>query len=176
VCEEGLVGAGALLLEAHRRFGRPVAITEAHLAGPSDEQVRWLAYVLHEVERARALGADVKAVTVWCLLGAYGWDTLVTRGKGTYESGAFTLESGRPEPTPLANFVKALTQGAAHVVHGGWWQCPERILYRFPARVPRLSEVMPAGAAERLLEIDVRIPDGVEEEAASSRATHGRPQ
>jgi dTDP-4-dehydrorhamnose reductase len=51
VCE-GWSGHRRLLVAAFQRYGRPVAITEAHLGGPRDEQLRWLMEAWRGAERA----------------------------------------------------------------------------------------------------------------------------
>jgi dTDP-4-dehydrorhamnose reductase len=129
VCRQGLLGPTPLLLEAFERYRTPLAITETQLAGPADEQARWFSYVWHAAERARAAGADVRAVTAWALCGAYGWDQLVTRGDCSYEAGAFHVSGGQLVATPYAGFLRAVAQGAPQVVDGGWWQSSERLLY-----------------------------------------------
>ena len=64
-------GPGGVLREAWRRYGRPLAVTEAHLACTREEQMRWLLEVWRAAGAVRAEGADIRAVTVWSLLGAY---------------------------------------------------------------------------------------------------------
>jgi dTDP-4-dehydrorhamnose reductase len=129
VCRSGLVGPAALLSEAYARYRRPLAITEAHLAGPPDEQARWFAYMWHQAQAARSAGADMRAITAWALCGSYGWDQLVTRGACSYEAGAFEVIDGQLVETPYAGFLRAVAQGSPWVADGGWWQAPERLLY-----------------------------------------------
>ena len=74
-------GPGSLLEEVWQRYGRPVAITEAHLGSTPNEQVRWLSQVWQEANRL-ASGVDIRAVTIWSLLGAWDWHCLVTREDG----------------------------------------------------------------------------------------------
>ena len=77
-----LDGLEALLAEAWQRYGRPLAVTEAHLSCTREEQMRWLLEVWRAAGRLRDQGADVRAVTAWALLGAYDWDSLVTVPRG----------------------------------------------------------------------------------------------
>ncbi len=131
VREKGIAGAGAVLREAWERYRLPVAITEAHL-GCCDvaEQLRWLAEVWREACAARAAGADVRAVTVWALLGSYDWCHLCRANRGSYEAGVFDLSSGSPEPTALAQVVYQLANGLAlepEATRPGWWRSPERM-------------------------------------------------
>ncbi len=79
---EGIAGPGAMLRQAWARYGIPVAITEAHLGCEPEEQVRWLAEVWDAAEKARADGVDVRAVTVWALLGSYNWSPPLHAGYG----------------------------------------------------------------------------------------------
>jgi dTDP-4-dehydrorhamnose reductase len=128
------VGPRGLLEAAWERYRRPVAITEVHNSGHREEQVRWIDEVWRAACEARAEGVDVAAVTVWTLLGAYGWDTLVTGATETYEGGAFDLSGGRPRPTAIAEAVRDLT-ATGRVRHPvaaapGWWHRPEQRWWR----------------------------------------------
>lgn len=129
VCAEGLIGPTPLLLEASERYRCPVAITEAHLGCAPSQQIRWLEYVWNAALAARDLGADVRAVTVWALFGAYGWDKLATQGPCSYEAGTFDLSTGVPRETPLADFVRMLARGELQETEAGWWELAERLLY-----------------------------------------------
>ncbi|HEY0134972.1 MAG TPA: family 1 glycosylhydrolase [Nannocystis sp.] len=137
----------ALFTEVWRRYGRPFAITEAHLGCTTDEQQRWLKEIWDAAQRARLAGADLRAVTAWSLLGAYDWHCLVTRDEGRYEPGAFDLREGPPRPTELARMIDALARGATPdlpaLAEPGWWRRPERLVYP-PVRVaprPRVRRV-----------------------------------
>ncbi len=133
VNHDASIGVTAMLTAAWERYRLPLAITEAHLGGPPDDQVRWLADVWKQACAARALGADVQAVTVWALLGSWNWCNLCMEDAGRYEPGAFDVSHGVPQPTPYTEFVKAL---AAHgsgdhpaLAEPGWWTRDERFLY-----------------------------------------------
>jgi dTDP-4-dehydrorhamnose reductase len=130
ICREGLVGPEAILLAAHERYGIPVAITEAHLGCDPVQQMSWLSYVWQSAAQARKRGADVRGVTAWALLGAHGWDQLVTRASNTYEPGAFDVVSGTPRETAVAHFLRALARGRVPETEPGWWTQPARLLYR----------------------------------------------
>ena len=67
-----------LFLEAWERYRIPLALTEVHHACAREEQLRWLLEMWRGAERARKRGAQVCAVTIWSLLGAFDWDSLVT--------------------------------------------------------------------------------------------------
>lgn len=129
VCADGLMGPTPLLREAFERYQCPVAITEAHLGCAPAQQIRWLEYVWNAALSARDLGADVRAVTVWALFGAYGWDKLATQGPCSYEAGTFDLSTGVPRETPLAEFVRTLARGELQETEVGWWEHAARLLY-----------------------------------------------
>lgn len=137
-----LTGVTSLLLQAWQRYRLPVAITEAHLNCTRDEQVRWLQYVWDAAQAARAEGADVRAVTVWSLFGAYDWDSLLTRQADSYEAGVFDVRSGQLRPTLLAKLVRQLAHGQifSHPVLQslGWWQRPGRVQFQ-PSSTPAES-------------------------------------
>lgn len=112
VLPRGIVGHERVLLETWSRFGAPLAITEAHLGCTREEQVRWLVEAWNGAAAARAAGADVRAVTVWSLLGAHDWNTLLVRSDGNYESGAFDIRAEVPRATAVAQATRALaTEG-----------------------------------------------------------------
>jgi len=129
VCEEGLLGPGAILSEAYHRFRKPVVMTEAHIGCSVTQQASWLAYAWNGANQAREGGADVRAVTAWALLGAHGWDRLCTEEGGQYEPGALSLRDGLLEPTQLAGFLKRLAGGQLLDTERGWWTLPERLTY-----------------------------------------------
>ncbi len=134
VCADGSAGPAGMLRECWARYGRPMALTEAHLASTCDEQMRWFQENWDAALALRHEGADVRAVTSWALLGSYEWNSLVTRVEGYYEPGAFALcGPGPPRPTPLAAMLRDLATKGFHdapELHSpGWWQRPERLLY-----------------------------------------------
>lgn len=137
-----LAGPETLLREAWQRYHLPLAVTEAHLGCTREEQLRWLLHVWCAAEAVRAHGVDVRAVTVWSLLGAFDWNSLLTEQRDQYEPGVFDLRAPAPRPTALARLTSDLAAGREPrhpVLDGpGWWQRPERVLYR-PAE--RLVEV-----------------------------------
>lgn len=129
VCEEGLRGPARILNEAYQRYHRPVVMTEAHIGCSVAQQASWLSYAWHSALEAREQGAEVHAVTAWALLGAHGWDRLVTEEGGKYEAGALCVASGVPELTPLAEFITQLARGNTPETEPGWWTLPERLGY-----------------------------------------------
>ncbi|HEU4587102.1 MAG TPA: family 1 glycosylhydrolase [Gemmatimonadales bacterium] len=149
------VGPAALLREAWERFGLPIAITEVHNGSNQEDQLRWLQELSDAAEAARRRGADVRAVTVWALLGLFDWDSLVTREQGHYEPGVFDIRGGTPRPTALAGMVRSLAAGRRPddpaLATPGWWRRADRFAYGRPAGVatgdvPRRSGTEPWGA------------------------------
>jgi dTDP-4-dehydrorhamnose reductase len=145
-----VLGAGAdgpevLLREAWERYGRPIAVTECHNGCTREEQLRWLDRVWVAARELRGDGVDIRAVTVWSLLGAYGWNKMVCDGLDWYEPGVFDVRSGRPRPTALAPMARSLANRGTHdhplVADPGWWERPERLRY------PPAGEIAPARAA-----------------------------
>src|SRR3954451_1834242 len=94
----GICGHYRHLVDTWERYKLPVAITEVHLGCTRDEQLRWLETAWRDAHRARADGADVRAVTAWALLGSFDWDSLVTSVRGHYEPGPFDVRGASPRP------------------------------------------------------------------------------
>jgi len=144
VLPEGAAGPEALLIEAWERYGLPLAITEAHNGCTREEQLRWLDEVWSGAQRAQNAGVDVRAVTIWSLLGAYDWHTLVTRHEGVYEPGVFDVRSPTPRPTAIAHMVGDLATKGRHdhptLAVPGWWRRPDRFIYG-----PSLAGDVPGG-------------------------------
>ena len=135
-------GPAELLDEAWRRYGLPLAITEAHLGCTREEQLRWLLDVWSGAELARVRGADVRAVTVWALLGAFDWDSLLTRASGHYEPGPFDVRGPSPRLTALGTLVEDLahgrepSEGVARMP--GWWRRSVRFAHDPGGRAGRV--------------------------------------
>jgi dTDP-4-dehydrorhamnose reductase len=123
---EGNDGLATLLVEAWRRYGRPLAVTEAHLGGPREAQMQWLIEAWNGALAARAAGADIRAVTVWSLLGSFDWNSLLTRTDGFYEPGPFDVRTSPPRRTALATVAKGLATGKVPdswvPTHAPWWR------------------------------------------------------
>ncbi|MBD1913237.1 family 1 glycosylhydrolase [Leptolyngbya sp. FACHB-8] len=133
VCADGIYDHATLLKEVWERYGQPIAITEAHLGCTREEQLRWLKEIWQMAQSLRDDGVDMRAVTVWSLLGTYDWNSLVTCADGFYEPGVFDVRSGVPRPTAIASMVKVLAEGREYT-HPlldlpGWWQRSQRLLY-----------------------------------------------
>lgn len=130
---EPIGGPTARLREAYARYGLPLAITEVHLGCTREEQLRWLLEAWQGAQRVRAEGADVRAVTAWAALGAFEWNSLLTRREGHYESGLWDVRAPQPRPTALARLARELAAGQSpsHPVLAGpgWWRREERFLF-----------------------------------------------
>lgn len=134
VCAQRTPGAPGVLKEAWDRYRLPVAVTECHLGCTREEQLRWIMEVWRGAQQLRKAGADIRAVTIWSLLGAYDWDSLLTNCRGRYEPGAFDLRSENPRPTAIVQCMKSLSETGDFksplVTAEGWWRRPERYTYK----------------------------------------------
>jgi dTDP-4-dehydrorhamnose reductase len=130
------LGPKARLSETWERYGRPIAVTEAHHGCTRDEQVRWLMEVWWAAEELREAGQDIRAVTIWSLFGAVDWNSLLVKRTGFYEPGAFDIRSAEPRRTAIGRAAASLaTTGAFdHPVldRHGWWRRDGR--YYHPPR------------------------------------------
>jgi dTDP-4-dehydrorhamnose reductase len=132
-----LDGVQRLLARAWGRYRLPIAVTEAHLASTRDEQIRWLVEMWDAAGSLKRTGVDVRAITVWSLFGAYGWNTLVTTEGGTYENGAFDVSGNEPRRTAVASAIESLARSGDYrhpvLATSGWWRRADRIVYGDPA-------------------------------------------
>ncbi len=143
-CANRTAGAYGVLKETWDRYKIPAAITECHLGCTREEQLRWLMEVWRGAKQLREEGADIRAVTVWSLLGAYDWDSLLTEPKGHYEAGAFDLRSPHPRPTAIVKCMKSLSETGDFkhpaLEADGWWRRPTRLTYK-PVRPHMVNTV-----------------------------------
>jgi dTDP-4-dehydrorhamnose reductase len=127
-------GLEGVLDEAWTRYGRPLAVTEAHNGCTREEQVRWVREAWDVAHRLRERGAEVCAVTAWALLGTYDWNSLLTRHIGHYEVGAFDVRTGAPRATAIAAELRRLGTGGSEIhpaTQGpGWWRRDIRMEFR----------------------------------------------
>jgi dTDP-4-dehydrorhamnose reductase len=133
-------GIAPLLAETWERYKLPIAVTEAHIDAAREDQLRWLLEIWEGAQESRQNGVDVRAVTVWSLLGSFDWNCLVTACHGYYEPGPFDVRSTPPRPTALAALMRELAAGRplSHpVLRGqGWWRRPGRFLCEHPVTTP----------------------------------------
>jgi dTDP-4-dehydrorhamnose reductase len=135
VLSPGPAGVEGALCETWERYGGTLAITERHLGCTREEQVRWLDEAWDVAGELRRAGVPVEAVTAWSLLGAYDWNSLLTRQSGHYESGAFDVRGGQPRPTALAQAMRRLAGSGDERPHPavegpGWWRRDVRLELR----------------------------------------------
>ncbi len=125
-------GIAPLLHEIWDRYHIPLAVTEAHIDANREDQLRWLLEIWEAGKEVRANGVDLRAVTVWSLLGSFDWNSLVTCNNGYYEPGPFDVRAPEPRPTAVARMMRELSADAplSHpVLRGqGWWRRPGRWL------------------------------------------------
>jgi dTDP-4-dehydrorhamnose reductase len=114
-----------ILEEAWQRYGMSVALTEVHAGCTREDQLRWFESAWRGASAARSRGIDVRAVTMWSLLGAFDWNSLVVQDRNVYEVGAFDVRSAPPRRTALATLAAALAAGKTSdplARQPGWWQ------------------------------------------------------
>lgn len=126
-------GWDSVLARVWDRYRLPLAVTECHLGGEASDQCRWLLECWRAALALNARGGRVEAVTVWSLLGAFDWDSLLTTDAGRYEPGVFNISAGGPASTPLARLVRRLAVSDGRTPGTGpgraWWRSDARILY-----------------------------------------------
>lgn len=136
-------GIAPLLHECWSRYRIPVVVSEVHIDAHREDQLRWMLEVWRAAERARAEGADVRAVTVWALLGSYDWNSLVTVERGYYEPGPLDVRSDPPRMTVFGELMRELSsqrEPSHPVLQGrGWWHGTERFLCP-PVRLPEMDD------------------------------------
>ncbi|WP_019140489.1 family 1 glycosylhydrolase [Noviherbaspirillum massiliense] len=131
---EGLTGPEARLREVWERYRLPIAVTEAHLGGSRDDQLRWLNQIWKAAVKLKGEGVDIRAVTIWSIFGCVDWNSLLLQNSGFYESGVFDVRGGQPRPTALAHAAASLAKNGEFdhpVLDGlGWWHRPDRYFQR----------------------------------------------
>jgi dTDP-4-dehydrorhamnose reductase len=153
VMDEAEFGIGQVLWDCWERYRRTIAITEVHLGCHRDEQLRWLYEIWNTANEVRGQGIDLRALTVWALLGSFDWDSLLTNMRGHYEPGVFDLRGAGLRPTALAHLVQDLATGQTPrnqqiLRERPWWRRPMRVfesLRQIPSREPQSN----ASAATR---------------------------
>jgi dTDP-4-dehydrorhamnose reductase len=119
---EGIPG---LLTEAWNRYRIPLAVTECYLHCTREEQVRWLKEVWDECCGLNNKGIPIVALTAWSLIGAFDWNSLLTREANDYEPGAFIISNGELRPTLLSQAIRGLAVNGEYkhplLANKGWW-------------------------------------------------------
>ncbi|MHB0998082.1 MAG: family 1 glycosylhydrolase [Armatimonadota bacterium] len=152
---EAPAGPKKLLREAWDRYNLPIAVTECHIGCSREEQMRWFWEVWNTARSLRMNDIDIRAVTAWSLLGAYDWNSTLTRCDCNYESGVYDAGCSKsPKPTVLAKMIRSLAKKSTYdhslLDVPGWWHRPERLHY-FPAETqPESSDPSDLALQERL--------------------------
>ncbi|MBV9271110.1 MAG: family 1 glycosylhydrolase, partial [Candidatus Eremiobacteraeota bacterium] len=145
VCVESIAGAGPLLEEQWQRYGRPMAVTEAHIACTREEQLRWVRDIFQDLVDLRSRRVDVRALTIWSLAGAFDWNSALTRQDGYYESGAFDVSNGSVRETAVARYTRQLATGEGELhpaLEGrGWWRLTSRLAFPPAMRTSQLRAI-----------------------------------
>jgi dTDP-4-dehydrorhamnose reductase len=119
-----------LLKEVWTRYRLPIAVTEVHLGGYREEQLRWLKECWETAQQLRREHIDIRAITAWSLLGSFDWNSLVTRNDNYYESGVFDVRGNTIRPTALSVMMRALAHNTTleHPVLSmpGFWKREDR--------------------------------------------------
>jgi dTDP-4-dehydrorhamnose reductase len=125
-------GLKVLLQELTERYRIPVAITEIQLNCHREQQLRWFKQIIDTCADVNNASPKIIAVTAWSLMGAFGWNKLVTVPQGDYECGVFDLSSGEPRPTALyhlsRNYTGRKEKDYCIAKEPGWWQVSSRYL------------------------------------------------
>ncbi len=143
------IGIRKLLHEAYRRYHLPIAVTEVHLGCTRDEQLRWFKEIWTEANRAGREGIDLRAVTAWSLLGAYDWNSLLTRHSGHYEPGVFDNRNYAMRKTAIAKLITSIANNKDYdhpvLKDQGWWHREERLFeaHKKPARAKKKASMPP---------------------------------
>lgn len=131
----------SLFQEIWSRYHIPLAVTEVHLLGPRESQMRWLYEIYQTAGKLKQEGVDFRAVTAWSLLGSYDWNTLCTKNSNFYESGVYDIRAPQPRPTALANMIRTWAQGENYqhpvLEVEGWWKDREGVPFGPPAQIQR---------------------------------------
>lgn len=132
-------GLERVLSDAWDRYHIPVALTECHNGCTREEQMRWVRDAWKSAEKLNAAGKQIIAVTIWTLMGARGWSSLLTGDIKDFEGGVFDPRSGTIRATGIADTIAALTHDTALPPPSngaGWWNREDRLRYA-PAPVAR---------------------------------------
>ncbi len=118
-------GLKNLLTEAWSRYKLPIALTEVHLNCTREEQLRWFKEAWDVCCDLKEDGINIQAVTAWSLLGAFDWNSLLTKEDKNYESGVFDIQNNVLRPTALAKLIYSLNTNGTYehplINEKGWW-------------------------------------------------------
>ncbi|HEU5364706.1 MAG TPA: dTDP-4-dehydrorhamnose reductase [Hanamia sp.] len=118
-------GLKSLLREAWERYHIPLALTEVHMHCTREEQLRWFKEAWDSCIELKKEGVNIKAITAWSMLGAFDWNSLLTREHKTYESGVFDVSADRFRPTAIVKLLQSLSDKGSYshpvINEKGWW-------------------------------------------------------
>jgi dTDP-4-dehydrorhamnose reductase len=139
-------GIAVLLKEVWERYELPMALTEVHINCDYDNQIRWFGKIRETCIELIQSGVDLKAITTWAMLGSFGWNRLLTKPGGDYESGAFDISNGLPAATPLAAYLEKLKKDPLYrhpaLEEPGWWEGDSRLIFdHYPAEMLEASGI-----------------------------------
>lgn len=118
-----------ILKKAWDRYHINIAITECHLLGDREAQMRWMGSLWQLCEHLRTQGIQIEAVTASALLGTFAWHG----GESFYSPSVFELhqKTKLPHPTGVATLIRELTtQGYSHspvLKSEGHWETARRV-------------------------------------------------
>lgn len=104
-----------VLLDAHRRWGKPLVVTENGVADAKDQYRKWwLEQTLPAIARAVKQGADVEGYLHWALMDNFEWSSGFWPRFGLIEVDRETLARKiRPSAKLLANFIRTARSRSA---------------------------------------------------------------
>lgn len=118
-------GLKCLLTEAWERFHLPIALTEVHLHCTREEQMRWFKEAWDTCRQLKSEGIDVRAITAWSLLGAFDWNSLLTKKDRVYENGVFDITGNKLRTSAMTKLISGLANSATYnhpiINEKGWW-------------------------------------------------------
>lgn len=118
-------GLKNLLKEAWDRYQLPLALTEVHLNCTREEQLRWFKEAWDICCGLKQDGINIQAITAWSLLGAFDWNSLLTKEDKNYEPGVFDIKNNVLRPTALAKLIHSLNTNGKYehplINEKGWW-------------------------------------------------------
>lgn len=124
------VGPLNRLREVWERYRLPMIVSEAHHGNTPDQQLRWLIEVWDAAQTLREEGADMRAVTMWSLMGVVDWNSLLIKRDGFYEPGAFDIRHTPPQLTVLGEAARELAASSrcdeTGTARTGWWRHASR--------------------------------------------------
>jgi dTDP-4-dehydrorhamnose reductase len=155
VKEVPFIEAEEIFKEAWYRYHIPLVITEVHIRGHREDQLRWFHEIWQTALSLRQQKIPIHAVTAWSLLGTFDWHRLCTVSENFYEPGVFDLRclNDGLHPTALSQMITTLAAGKSYehpiLESPGWWRL-ERPPYFRKKFFPRNKPLVITGGAGTL--------------------------